>query len=468
LRALIVSSHSLILCVLPWLSCAALAQPVPSGPLRVSTDNPRYFDNADGDVVLLTGSHVWYNLVDMGPSDPPGPFDYDRYVEWMSRYNHNFMRMWRWDLIQWRWQQVDALVGPHPWPRTGPGKDLHGEPRFDLNQLNDAYFTRLRARVEKARQNGIYVSIMLFEGWGLQFSKDGWRAHPFHPGNNVNNTGVAVDADGNGLDIYTLEHESITALQEAYVKRLVDTVNDLDNVLYEISNENHPGSTQWQYHMIRLIDEYERSKPKQHPIGMTFQYNGGNNQSLFESPANWISPNPEGGYRDNPPINDGSKIILSDTDHLWGLGGNQAWVWKSFLRGLNPIFMDPYDGQLLDEPFNPKWEGIRKSMGYVRQFADQIDLKRMVPSRKAASSGFCLLDPGREYLIYLPAGGEVKIQVGDLVRSFDVVWFNPNSGVRKNDAPSASSTKWVLTSPFGTADCVLHLKSRPTDDQRGG
>lgn len=35
----------------------------------------------------------------------------------------------------------------------------------------------------------------------------------------------------------------------------------MDNVLYEISNENHPPSTKWQYHMIRFIKEYEKSKP---------------------------------------------------------------------------------------------------------------------------------------------------------------------------------------------------------------
>jgi hypothetical protein len=40
-------------------------------------------------------------------------------------------------------------------------------------------------------------------------------------------------------------------------------------------------------------------------------------------------------------------VILSDTDHLWCIGGNHSWVWKSFLRGLHPIFMDPYDGSIL-------------------------------------------------------------------------------------------------------------------------
>ena len=85
---------------------------------------------------------------------------------------------------------------------------------------------------------------------------------------------------------------------------------------------------------------------------MTFQYKGGSNKTLLNSPADWISPNNEGGYRDNPPAADGTKVIITDTDHLWGIGGNSAWVWKSFLRGPNPIFMDPYDGAVLSHGFD--------------------------------------------------------------------------------------------------------------------
>ena len=72
-----------------------------NGPLQVCRDNPRYFADKDGKALLLTGSHVWYNLVDMGPKDPPKPFDYDAYLEWMKRHNHNFMRMWAWEMDQW-------------------------------------------------------------------------------------------------------------------------------------------------------------------------------------------------------------------------------------------------------------------------------------------------------------------------------------------------------------------------------
>ncbi|NOR65839.1 MAG: hypothetical protein GQ528_00600, partial [Woeseiaceae bacterium] len=58
----------LVLAVLMFVllvSQAAQAEPT-NGPLRRCPDNPRYFADADGKAVLLVGSHVWYNLVDMG------------------------------------------------------------------------------------------------------------------------------------------------------------------------------------------------------------------------------------------------------------------------------------------------------------------------------------------------------------------------------------------------------------------
>ncbi len=428
------------------------------GPLRVCAANPRYFERGDGMPILLTGSHVWYNLVDMGATDPPLEMDYDAYLRWMRGYNHNFMRMWRWELTRWKAKQTDVHIALHPWQRTGEGLALDGKPRFDLSRFDEAYFLRLRSRVEAAGQQGIYVSIMLFEGWGLRFCENGWQSHPFHPGNNVNDTGSVLNLADNGLSIFTLAHNEITTIQEAYVKRVIETVNDLDNVLYEICNENTPESTEWQYHMIQFVHAYERTKPKQHPVGMTFQYEGGTNKALFESPADWISPGREGGYRDDPPLNDGGKVILNDTDHLWGVGGNQGWVWKSLLRGLNPIFMDPYGGRVLNKAFNPQWEGIRKSMGLAREIAGKINLARMEPARETASTGYCLQDPGNEYLVYLPFGGEVKLDLAGFSGAFRCEWFNASTGERSSGGEVGGSGALVLRSPFGERDALLLLE----------
>ena len=438
-----------------------------SQPLEISSENPRYFTDGSGKAIYLTGSHTWSNLVDMSPQDPPEPFDYIAYLEWMDQYNHNFFRLWTWELMAWdnSANEPDSndyklhKVAPLPFMRTGPGKALDGKPKFDLRQFNPEYFQRLRNRTEAAREHNIYASIMLFEGWGLQRLEAGWINHPFHPENNINGINGDLNGDGYGLEVHTLADTGITSIQTNYVKKVIETVNDLDNVLYEISNENHPPSTQWQYYMINFIHEYEKGQPYQHPVGMTFQFKGGSNETLFESPADWISPNPEGGYRDNPPDAAGRKLIITDTDHLWGIGGNHQWVWKSFLRGMNPIFMDPYDCSVLKGSYDPEWvEPIRKSMGYTLAYAKRMNLLKMVPENDLASSAYCLAEKGKEYLVYLPEGNEVTVNLTDASRDLQVEWFNPNTGETLKQGKIKGGHVPVMKSPFGDDDAVLYLK----------
>ncbi len=437
------------------------------GPLRVHPTNPRYFTDDTGRAILLTGSHTWNNLVDMSPGDPPQRFDYGAYLDWMAKYPHNFFRLWAWDLLSWNTggnreaKPLAHVVSPQPWKRTGPGKALDGKPKFDLGQFNDEYFTRLADRVRAARDRRIYAAVMLFEGWGLQFSPGAWQHHPFHPDNNTNGINGDLDGDGRGLEVHTGRDPEITRLQQAYAGKVIDTVNEFDNVLYEISNENHPASTDWQYAMIRFIHEYERTKPKQHPVGMTFQYKGGSNKALFDSPADWISPNPEGGYREDPPAADGSKVIVTDTDHLWGIGGNPAWVWKSFLRGLNPIFMDPYDGSVLQGKMEPsRLDPIRKSMGYVLEWSGKIDLAAMTPRGDLASSKYCLANPGKEYLVYLPAP-EANVSLELPAGNYSTVWFDTVSG-KEEEAKSLKHTGGSpkLRTPFAS-DLLMHVRRIP-------
>ena len=154
-----------------------------TGPLRVCEANPRYFTDGSGKAIYLTGSHTWYNLVDIGPSDPPPPFDFPACLDWMKKLNHNFIRMWTWELATWNTEANSNknenrlhYSAPQPYARTGPGNALDGKPKFDLKKYDPEYFKRLRSRVEAAGRQGIYVSVMLFEGWGLQFAPGAWES----------------------------------------------------------------------------------------------------------------------------------------------------------------------------------------------------------------------------------------------------------------------------------------------------
>jgi len=438
-----------------------------TGPLRVHPSNPRYFIDGSGRAIYLTGSHTWINLKNIEATDPPFPFDYTAYLDLMQEYHHNFMRMWTWELTKYTYPSFNGAfkyVEPFSWPRTGPGEALDGKPKFDLSQFNQGYFERLRSRVIAARDRGIYASIMLFEGHAVQLSDPPWRwdGHPFNVNNNINKIDGNPSGDGKGLEIHTLEIPAVTALQEAYIRKVIDTVNDLDNVLYEISNETGPYSTDWQYHIINYVKSYEASKPNQHPVGMTFQYKGGDNATLFDSPADWISPGHTSSerYKDDPPPADGNKVIISDTDHLWGTSGaERMWVWKSFLRGLNPIYMDPYG-----RPHHPPPdESIRENMGYTLSYANKVNLAAMVPRGDLASSTYCLANPaadGAQYLVYLPDGGAVTVDLSASPGELSVTWFDPSTGGTVYKGMTTDGAEQSFTAPFG-GDAVLHIWDGP-------
>ena len=157
--------------------------------------------------------------------------------------------------------------------RTGPGDALDGKPKFDLTKLNQAYFDELRRRVAAAQHCGIYVAVMLFDTWGvsgyLPYSRNNkqWKGCPYNAANNVNGINGDPNGDGKGIEIHSLDIPAVTRLEEAYVRKVVDTLNDLDNVLYEICNEG--GTLEWNQYFADFIRDYEALKPKQHPIGIT-------------------------------------------------------------------------------------------------------------------------------------------------------------------------------------------------------
>jgi hypothetical protein len=111
---------------------------------------------------------------------------------------------------------------------------------------------------------------------------------------------------------------------------------------------------------------------------MTVEMPHGSNADLFASPTDWVSPNGQDGYMDNSPKAEGRKVIVSDTDHIWGIGGI-ILRFEELSSGLNPIFMDPYDGVVLGNPHDPNWEPVRRNLEYTRTYAERIDLAAMTP-----------------------------------------------------------------------------------------
>jgi hypothetical protein len=458
---------------------------VAAKPLKVHPFNSRYFTDDGNRAIYLTGSHTWNNLQDRGTAESVHAFDYIAYLTFLQQYNHNFIRMWAWEHTR---TNATRSFSPSPYQRTGPGVALDGQPKFDVTRFNQSYFDRLRARVRLAQERGIYVSIMLFQGWSIESKNanlDPWSGHPFNKANNRNGVDGDENSNNQGEEIHTLRIPTIVALQETYVRKIIDSVNDFDNVLYEIANESPLTTREWQSHMVLYIKSYEAQKPKQHLVGMTYFYNGraGAMDALMDSPADWISPGNDGSrfdYGFAPPVAEGKKVIISDTDHFFGIGGDQGWVWKSFTRGLHPTYMDTYG----DSRFPPADESARQAMGHSLIYAKRISLAVTIPRPELCSSQYCLVDPGREYLIYLPFGShwlepwvesppywvesrlnalnlfhctvDVDLSGATEASILEVEWFNPATSQHVPGGRVTSGAWHSFTAPFPGA-AILYL-----------
>lgn len=467
------------------LTCALLAGPSPAaaqinGVLRKHPTNGRYFTDNSGKAIYLTGSHTWANLLDgwlsNGKNKDPAPaFDFDGYLNAVAASKQNFIRLWTNELpkVDFSAECKGPAVyypAPSPWLRTGPGNAADGKPKFDLSQLNQAYFDRLRNRVIAARNKGIYVAIMLFEGYSIREKGGalGWNYSPFNKNNNIAGLNGDTNGDGLGRESHTLAVPAIVAVQEAYLRKVIDTVNDLDNVLYEVSNEEGAvvGTTQsrdWHYHVLDFVRAYEQTKPKQHPIGLSCIYEGsaGRNDWLTNSTADWIAPwgTSSSALRldNNPQAASGAKVAVADTDHIFGVGGDADWVWRVFTRGYNALYMDFY-GPIecgLTPAANYASAAANRAMGQTLTYAKKMDLAAMTPQPGLSSTGYCLAQQGVTYLVYQPGSGAFTVNLAQ--GSYVAEWLNPASGaVSAAGSITASGGSQSFTPPF-SGPAVLYV-----------
>ena len=247
---------------------------------------------------------------------------------------------------------------------------------------------------------------------------------------------------------------------------MVDAVHDFGHVLYEISNESPAGSLGWQAHMVDVVRRAERRRglrrEDRHPVGITALYSGGRNRDLLRGPADWVSLHRRGGYKYAPPAADGSKVSLLDTDHLWGVGGDERWVWKSFLRGHHPVYMDPLDD-------DPERRRARRAMGQAVELSRRVDLATTIPEPRRATSGYCLAGP-EALVAFLPRWrrGRLGVDLSGLGGEFETEWLDPAAGEAVAGTEIAGGGRRKMRSPW-RGDAVLALRkagSRPLFTER--
>lgn len=452
------------------------------GPLFVHPTNPRYFDDGSGRAVLLAGVNHGWELQDRA-WDTDFSLDWPDFLTYLEGYKLNMIRLWRVESTTGK-ENPSFLTSPMPYQRTGAGKAHDGQPKFDLHRFNPVYFQRMRERCISAGQKGIYVVIMFFEKHSsFNQRKPGsqnfpWHSHPFHPDNNINGVNADLDGDGCPREMHHLpqpdappqrqeQAQAILELQKAYIRKVIDTVNDLDNVLLEIANEALPDTAtdNWQRHLLDYAKAYEADKPKQHPIGFTGpgmekrEDPWPDFSDQFKSNADFVSPRDGDIYEKNPPAATGAKIIFADSDHIAPYRRDAIWVWKCFTRGLHPQALEGYTAMPADPPrIDPvRDERVRRNLGFCLDYAQRMNLATMTPRNDLSSTTYCLAAPGQEYLVFAPQGGSFTIKLGTDAPPLRVEWLSIQTGTRLLGETLDKQGVVSLTSPLA-GPVAVYLK----------
>jgi hypothetical protein len=192
-------------------------------PLSLHPNNNHYFQYK-GKPLLLVGSGEHYGAV------MHTGFDFQKYMATLRVEGMNLTR-----LFTGAHREPAGAFGIErntmapadnqylcAWEKTADG-------RYDLTRFNETYFSRLQAFMEAAARADVIVEINLFSSI---YGEDIWALSPLNPKNNINNM-PPMDF----RMVYTESNGAYKSILDAYVRRMVETLNKFDNLYYEIQNE---------------------------------------------------------------------------------------------------------------------------------------------------------------------------------------------------------------------------------------
>jgi hypothetical protein len=355
-----------------------------------------------------------------------------------------------------------------PWARSEtPGTGDRGN-KFDLEKWNPAYFERLKDFLTYAGKRGIVVELSLF---CAIYSDDLWGVNPMNPANNVNGLGKI-----GRLGVYKLQEPKLTAIQEAFVRKIVAELADFGNVYYEVCNEQYFGGVtpEWVDRIAKIIADAEAGFPAKHLIAE----NVANGKVKIARPTPHVSifnfhyASPP----DTVPMNYGLGKVLGD-DETGFKGTGDLWYrregWEFLLSGgaiyssLDYSFSCSRPDGTLRVTKSPGGGGLplRRQLSILKQFVEGFDLVHMKPNagQVQAKRGTvrALVQEGRAYAIYYhgPSPAEITIQLP--AGKYRAEWIDTRSGEtgKTEDLDHAGGVRTFISPDF-SEDIALGMKRR--------
>ena len=392
--------------------CVPNASPNIHGLLRVDRSHPHHFIYDDHTRCFLLGDECdWLFALDMQ--------DARRYLDRLQAYGFNQVLMQVYaHAAPWSEGQPHRLVPPplYPWG----GNNEHP----DHTRMNPPFWRHLDEIISYMHQRGILAHLMI----------------------EVHNKGVNWPGRGQGND-------------DRYWRYVIARYQAYGNVIWNLSKEmwkvDDPEYWESRVDLVRQLDAYGHLLTA-HDVTLergdflADQHHENFHAHILHERARraWPVMNVEYGYEPGP-IPTYPVITLSDE--------MRCRTWEIVTGGGYPVFYyadtawDVVDLSLLPEGY--------RTFHIVRRVVERLLYWEMEPHDNLVDRGYCLAKPGEAYLIYLPEGGRVHLDVGEVSwkqKRPQATWVDPRTGLEIAAGPLRSGLNSFMTpSFFGTGDAIL-------------
>jgi len=326
--------------------------------------------------------------------------------------------------------------------------------KYDLDLWNDEYWRRFHNMLKLTQERDIIVQI---EVWAtFDYYRDHWEVNPFNPKNNINytveQTGLPVQVnshpvrtENNFFWSVPAEHNQQTVLkyQQRFVDKMLSYSLRFGNVLYCMDNETSV-TPEWGKYWSEYIkakakeagvtvqttemwDKWDLAHPQHnptfdHPETYSFIEISQNNHQKGQ--AHWDNAQRQRRRIANNirPLNN-TKIYGADTGRFGNDRDGMERFWRNIFGGMaSARFHRPPSGLGLSD----KAQANIRSM---RLLTDKMDVFTCEPhndllSDRKPNEAYCLANPGKEYTVYFPDGGEVTLDISAMKKPLTIRWLD--------------------------------------------
>jgi hypothetical protein len=352
-------------------------------------------------------------------------------------------------------QQLDLLasVGGNYVRNTMSSRDsgnvwaFHRDPEsglYDLSRWNPEYWNRFQSLLELTSEREIVVQV---EIWAtFDFYRENWEVNPFNPKNNLN-----YSAERTKLPLKVETHPTmcdnpffwsvpfhqnnmpLLNYQQRFVDKLLSHSLEFDNVLYCIDNETSV-TAEWgrfwadyirkraresgrTIHVTEMwdpwdLDHISHRETFDHPEIYSFveisQNNHQRGQNQWDNGLKQLKKLEQAGHL--RPVNN-VKTYGSDRGRHGGgtQNGIQSFIRSSLFGSAAVRFHRPPSGLGLGDTAQAVIRSMRLATGRIDFFS--AEPRNDLLLEREENEAYCRALPGKDYLVYFPGEGEVRLDV---------------------------------------------------------